>query len=404
MENENMDKEDKKSPISIYDVCVLNGMDPINGFNGELGDEIRIQTCPNCFDTRGKFYVNIKKDMCNCFHCGYRANAVQLQWKCHPKLEDDNKKFAYKKAIQDVLSRTGSVEIPKYTSKNSGVEVERSSDEYCSAVYMKLLKMLTLKEEHKKDLLRRGMSEEDIKSLRFRSTPSYSERITVVKTLVDQGYDLEGVPGFYKNKGGYWDLKITAPGYLCPVFDGERNLIIGFQIRVDNPIDGNKYLWLSSRGKENGISSGSIATCLPGKNANTVIIIEGILKAAVTWSLLKHEVTVIGVPGVNAIKGLTPYFSRMNNAYIYLAYDMDKYKIKEGKQNEVLAAEMKLKDFKKEGGFLYHNLTWDVKEGKWLETYKGLDDFLYAYSHRDLFISYLVEKSKKIMSINKALV
>ena len=392
--------------FNIDDVAHIHHIETLKRVGGEV-----FAVCPFCGDNRGKFSYVIqkgkKKNIYNCFvsSCGAHGDAIDL----HIALSTGNysgpngrKKAAIE--IFKALEGDTTYEDHKKMVEESMVytnEAERASDERCSSVYYAMLKRLVLKDEHKNDLLRRGFSEADIKRFKFRSTPSMEEKYKLIDSLISDGYDLDGVPGFFTNKKNKWDLKIPGSGYFCPVFDGERNIIAGFQIRVDEPKDGAKYLWLSSSGRENGVSSGALSTYLPGEDQNTVIITEGILKATCIYSLLNSQITVIGVPGVNCIKGAGEYLDRLDstNAYVFEAYDMEKgytetdAKKKEKKETIEKAANV-LKEYISEYGLETHTLVWDLdKEGVWREEFKGLDDFLLSYERKDIFVAYLKKKT-----------
>ena len=392
--------------ISMQDVvelCVQQGKIDIIATHGN-----QIQTtCPNCGDRRGKFYINLQKNGFYCHHCGdFKGNMVGLFSACFDKTyTDDSAGFVNFIKDYNAIYNGADAEIDKLNQKRIDLsnvnveEIERVSDEYCSRVYYSMLSMLELRKEHYEDLKRRGLSDEDIKRFKFKSTPKDPKGI--VKKLLSMGYDLEGVPGFYvENKE--WNLAINdyKQGYLCPCFDGEKNLIVGFQIRLDSPQKGQKYVWLSSSNREKGVSSGALSTCLPGKNSETIIITEGILKSLIIYCLLNKEITVIGVPGVNALKGLKPYLERYSNSvYAYIAYDMDAQT-----NDKVEKAKNQLKELTQKYDIDNHSLSWNTDaNGVWKGQYKGLDDFLVEYEEKYKFTSYLTKKSHESMELKKFL-
>lgn len=387
------------SKFTIADVAAIHGIQTLKEGNGEV-----FAVCPFCGDARGKFSYIIQKgnksNIYNCFACDAHGGVLDL----HINLsygdysDAEGRKRAAREIFQEINGNTYIAENHKRLERHveTVVEAERVSNEQCSEVYYALLKELILKDEHKKDLLRRGLTEDDINRFRFKSTPG-SEKYKICKKLIADGYSLEGVPGFYINKRGSWDINIPGSGYLCPVFDGEYNLILGFQVRVDDPKNHQKYLWLSSAGKKNGVSSGAVSTFLPGKCINSVVITEGILKATVVYSLLKGTVSVIGVPGVKAIKGIDDYLDRYKgNAYVFEAYDMDKaVKTQDPheleKTQRIAKAAEALSERVSEFGIDTHPFTWDFDEdGYWKENFKGLDDFLLEYDKKELVSQYML--------------
>lgn len=397
--------------FNIADVARIHGITPIRERGGEI-----YAVCPFCGNEKGKFSYIVKKgekeNLYKCWKCGEAGNAIDL----HIKLSNGCEYSGFdghKKAIRDIFKAiNGDSSFEEYhrNSVQKAEElpdmIEKRSDGECSSVYYAMLAELTLNPEHKADLIRRGLSEEDIKRFRFRSVPADSRK--VCSLLIKKGYNLEGVPGFFKNKKGHFCMSLSGSkdedgkwkpdgGYFCPVFDGELNYILGFQIRLDVPKDKTKYLWFSSSGKECGVSSGAIATCLPGEDDSAIIVAEGILKSTIIYCLLDKKVTVIGVPGTKAIKSLECYLERYNggSSYIFEAYDMDKA-IKTGDKKLLEKTTLLNKDKENlinlisDYGFSVHPLKWDMdKEGYWKENYKGLDDFLYAYDGRDKFLAYI---------------
>lgn len=389
--------------FTIADVARIHGIDILRDTGGEV-----YAVCPFCGDKRRKFSFIVskgnKKNMFKCFNCGQSGSSIDLHMKLSPSIEYDGAD-GYKRAANDIFRLINGdqklihAHVEAKSRQTECVEATRLSNEEISIVYHALLRLLPLKQQHADDLIRRGLTMEDIKKFGFRSTPD--DPYAVTAKLLKKGYKLEGVPGFYKTKRGKWMLSIPAAGYLCPVYDGERNLIIGFQIRVDRPIGKTKYMWVSSAGKESGVSSGAQTTFLQGEDEKTIIVTEGILKAIVIYSLLKGAVSVAGVPGTSTIKGLEAYLERYApKALVLEAFDMDKAirtddpKIKE-KTERIANDAQKMKDMAVSYHMPVHSLHWDAdKDNYWKENYKGLDDFLLAYERKDLFIGYVQKLSK----------
>lgn len=67
-------------------------------------------------------------------------------------------------------------------------------------------------------------------------------------------------------------------GYLCPVWTDE-GLLVAFQIRLDNPFQKRKYVWLSSAKMEKGCSPGSPVSLSGTLKSPVVYVTEGVLKA-----------------------------------------------------------------------------------------------------------------------------
>ena len=310
---------------TIEDVANIHGLQELSRRNGEV-----YCVCPNCGNVKKKFsYViakNDKKDIFHCWSCGVGGNATDL----HVLLSGKNF-CSTREAARDIfMILNGNNEYQTFHKKSvkrqKEIETEKpsnkKSEEYCSKVYFKLLKCLDLQDKHRENLKHRGLSDADIDAYKFKSMPSKKKGIAICKAL-SKMFDLEGVPGFFY-ENGTWDM-FHAEGYLCPAYDGQKNLLLGFQVRLDEPIEKTKYLWFSSTNKEKGCSSGAISSYLPGKGT-AVLVIEGILKAHIVYCRLKCQCTIIGVPGTKAIKCMPKYLKRNKFSVCFEAYDMDKAK------------------------------------------------------------------------------
>ncbi|MBO4847225.1 MAG: hypothetical protein J5525_13150 [Lachnospiraceae bacterium] len=403
--------------FTIADVVEIRGYNSLRGHSPKTNGNETYCDCPFCGDTRGKFSYNNKKNTYHCWKCGASGNSVKFFIETNYDYSKDYSGIdGSKNAIKDIFAAiNGDSILQDFHRKEIAIlktkddDVAIAADSVRDKTYRALLKKLRLKKEHNDNLLKRGLSQEIIYSLKFRSTPSYKETAGICKQLISEGCTLEGVPGFYKDKYGRWNLYIAGEGYLCPVFDGEHGYILGFQIRLDNPIEKSKYLWISSAGKPSGVSSGALTNYLPGKNDNILIVTEGILKSTIIWYLLKGEVTVIGVPGVNAKSSLRGVLDRYSYAYAYEAFDMDKYAVattpkeQEKVDNLMKATKDLMSILEDEYGFKTHPLRWDFdpKTEKWNGNIKGLDDFLVEYKDTEKFLNYIITKGKKYTDMMK---
>lgn len=360
-----------------YEVFDFYGMRPL----GESGGEI-YYPCPFCGNTKKKFSVpnaakihkKKGKDGYHCWSCGAAGKLPSLTAKLSFTKED------YFKLIGE--------ERKEITYEDD--EVELASEEHRHKVYVALLKNLKLQEKHKADLLRRGLSEHQIRKWRFKSIPTkYAERKEVCRRIQAMGLSLEGVPGFYVDKYGNWTF-CGAYGYFCPAWDGSKGIILGMQIRVDEPKDGNKYFWFACPAKYKGCSSGAVATCLPAKNAKALIVTEGILKATVTYLLLGERVSVIGVPGINTLATLTRYEQHMKELFGYECFDMEKAMIpsnekEEKKKKDVSTQANEVVNILSNHCAYAKGLKWNCDSyGNFKGTYKGIDDMLYAATEEQI--------------------
>ena len=380
------------SNFQILDVMKILGVEPTG--KAPSGNEYPY-VCPFCGDRRGKFTVNVKKNVYGCFKCGNNGNMLDLYINISGDCFETG--MEYKQAYRRLSEKTGNGdyassyrEVPKPIIKNEN----RLDADHLDLAYRALLKELTLSEEHKKDLVKRGLSEEAIQKHKFRTMPKYSK--TLCKKLMDSGISLKGVPGFYPYNGEWMMVKMS--GMICPVED-DKDRIIGAQIRIDKPRNGCKYVWFSSGPKSLGTPSGAPANCIiQDPDSDTVVITEGILKAVVASELSGKN--FIGVPGVANWKSAMKYIESNGFRNIKEAYDMDKLLniacrrddkhcdicdgpedgicvYKEAKQKMISESQNKLHQFLRSKGYICKVLTWDkAPDGTWAGNLKGVDDML----------------------------
>ena len=371
--------------------------------------------CPFCGDRKGKLNLNIQKNVFKCNRCGESGGMLALYGKVYGI---DNQTACQE--IKDALGRDD--KAPSYKVVYKKVEEKELEIEHSplapitvrNKTYTMMLDMLILAESHKKDLLRRGFTEEVIDRNGYKSTPVFGfKRIT--KKLIEAGCVVKGVPGFYVDEDGEWNLHFNSKssGYMVPVrnIDG---LIEGMQIRLDRPYDGMKYIWLSSVNYHMGVSSGSPVHLVGEPGAKVVFITEGPLKGDVA-SFLSGR-TFGCVPGVNQYANLENFLKQMKEMgteFVYEAYDMDKllkpvckgdynekckycehYK-KDWRYTEIPCEkkERKRKNIQNGCKKLAHicrslniegtSLTWDLSEdGNWGEHIKGVDDYLVSLEQK----------------------
>lgn len=232
----------------------------------------------------------------------------------------------YKIAYREILEALGDGGVQACPAAVSPKEEALAGLEARNRVYTRLLELLSLTDNHRKNLLERGLTNEQIDAWQFRSTPVYGTE-NLARKLTAEGYSLSGVPGFFFNDRKNWDAAFYRGnrGFLCPAYSTERK-IAGFQIRLDEPIDGRKYLWLSSANKNRGTGSKSPATFLGNPYDKTVRVTEGILKPMIAHSL--SGFSFLGTPGVSQYKELAKALAVLKQnglEEVQEYYDMDKY-------------------------------------------------------------------------------
>lgn len=237
----------------------------------------------------------------------------------------------------------------------------------------------------------------------YKSTEA-SESRAIARKLIKQGFCLEGVPGFFINGDGDWEIAFYKKntGYLCPVWT-EDGLLAAFQIRLDHPYK-RKYVWLTSTNMKKGCSSGSPVGVSGNPHTGSIFVTEGILKAEIAYQCTGR--TYLGNPGVMNYKELKRMLAHLKGQglkMVYECYDMDKLMplgchmdydgscrrrldcgLKDGeecpkkrtKRGSIRAGCLKLYRICEELSLPCGRVVWDQgPDGLWMKHYKGIDDW-----------------------------
>lgn len=245
---------------------------------------------------------------------------------------------------------------------------ERAPADIINGVLTKLIcEELSLRPEHERKLLARGLSADEIGRKRYVSAPvTHTARQRSADALAPY-LDVfgGGVPGFYRD-GGRWRMAYRPSGFFIPARD-ERGRIQALSQRVDKPRDGGKYIWLSSSDRDGGATSGA-PPHFAGRHlmydAEEVTITEGSLKAEIAAYL--SGAPVVGVAGTHAITGLAERlkanFPKLRR--VLVAYDRDLTA-----KPQVLEAVFRLTARLEAERFQVRARTWPTAD-------KGYDDYL----------------------------
>ena len=342
-------KESYTAPFTILDVAAYLGIEKLEdcqrGYRVKDPKNEANVVCPFCGDARGKASICVCRDgevknVFHCYDCGSGYNMVTL----YAELKHMKGKDRYKRAYRELYrkkQRQGngkmrsrramqqeSQKVKKRASSQKKKMAKPLDKEQVDETYRAMLKYLTLEDMHKKDLVRRGVSEEIINRMVKKGYRSISveESLTIARRLLKEGCKLEGVPGFFKNWKGEWDINFHEGnrGYLCPVYDID-GFLRGFQIRLDHPKKKNKYVWLSSSGMEKGISITSLVGVSGTPKGERICLTEGILKAEIASQLL--GVCFLGNPGIGNWRDLSEVLKAAKERgvrHVEEMYDMDK--------------------------------------------------------------------------------
>lgn len=357
--------------------------------------------CPFCGDRRGRMNVNFVKNVWRCNHCDEHGGMLALYAKFNHTTTSD----AYWEIAEALCDNTheeharSGNEAPQQPvstgSPSSGAQAaaaghssserktvpqsDKASPAEIHQTLSLLLAQLTLRPAHREHLRspKRGLSDEQIEALGFKSTPPPFLCRSITDRLIRQGCRVQGVPGFYRDDSGHWTMAFykKTSGILIPAigFDGRLQ---GFQIMLDVPLKhkddppekpGAKYIWFSSSSKTDGTGSGSPVHLIGDPSARVVYVIEGLLKADISHCLTGR--TFAAIAGANNTSPLDPLFALLaqnGTEEIIEAHDMDKYN-----NQMTMAGASKIYLTARKYGMNCRRLTWNPN-------YKGFDDWQLA--------------------------
>lgn len=256
-------------------------------------------------------------------------------------------------------------------------EPERADPDNLHKVYTYLLSELKLFDHHRENLNKRGLSDEQIALRGYKSL--FKNRSQIAKAIVDRyGPDLcAKVPGLFLKqgkKGDYWT--VSGPnGIVIPVRDS-RYRIVALKMRLDEPIGGNKYLYVTSRERNGAVWNGPgpgapVHIALVNKSqeaevlSDVIRLTEGELKADVATAL--SCILTISIPGVSTWRPALSVINELGAKTVRLAFDADSRANK-----HVAKALKKTAEALQKEGFNVEIEIWPPEKAK------GVDDLLVA--------------------------
>lgn len=374
-------------PFGIMDVARLLGLRIRRRQAGSVYVD-----CPFCGNKQGKMNLNLAKNVWRCNYCGAHGGMLALYAQANHTTRSD----AYREICESLLvgdagwgseadgemagSRASSQEPPASGPPQSSLASPRQIHQTLSLLFG----MLTLTPKHRAHLRseKRGLTDEQIDRLGFKSTPPYYLCRTLTERLIAQGCTVQGVPGFYQDRQGRWTVTFSsrAAGILIPAV-GLDGLVCGAQILLDTPIKnkgdppdkpGAKYIWLSSATKPMGASPGSPVHFVGDPFARVVYVTEGLLKADIAHCLMHRSfAAVAGANNVQRLDAVFRLLAQNGTELIVEAHDMDKY------SNKMTAkGSSEICRIAKKNGLECQRLTWNPN-------YKGIDDWQLALRKRE---------------------
>lgn len=324
--------------------------------------------CPLCDrpNTRhGKLNINLKKNVFRCNKCGeFSGGVLDL--------------YAYYMNIrrEDALSALqGKMSPGRFDQKWQGgqkrVQVPDTPKEAALAdieirnrTYQALINKLSLASDHRENLLQRGLNDEVIVTLQYRTTPMIGFH-AIAEELAKEGHQLFGVPGFYTDDDGRWMLNAVRRGIMIPCRD-QFGRIERIHVRIDNERRG-KFRPLSSVDKLNGCATENWCH-LAGPVKENILLIEGYMKADIVHHLTGE--TVLAVPGVTGLHHLEDALNGLiqnGTKHVMTCFDMDYLK-----NWHVEGAYAKLVELLSTMSITFGTYLWHPE-------FNGLDDYVWGF-------------------------
>ena len=339
--------------------------------------------CPFCGGHK-KLFASFKKNVWRCNKCGEFGNAVTL----HATMTGTDNKASYKD-LQKRFEGLGADAMERLKPQSTGTEITPAPVSLRDYVYREMSNYLDISSKHLDDLHKRGLTDEMIEKLGIKTMPrsglySIAKKAIVMTGVAEsmQKYHWQ-IPGFYGN-GDVVRMVRRGNGILIPVITHEGKISC-YQIRRDDlPEDADekarerytRYMYLSSSEKDDGCGCSGIENIhyvgidFESEMTPTVMnLTEGALKADVASALSgKPFMAVLGANMQSRLSEELRYLKEHGTKQINLMFDMD-YQSKPEVAKALAECEKKILD----AGL-------KVKQVKWDPRYKGVDDFLKAWS------------------------
>lgn len=299
--------------------------------------------CVFCNDQSRHMSIDFINDTFLCYRCGSHGGMLDLFRQVYGTSMDNRETTELIKQKLGLLTGYSSAAPPavsermQITCRDEDNPTTSRSDEELDRVYRAFLDELSLSHNHKASLIARGLTQSEIIQDGYKTAPRGDYQGIAAKLLA-KGLTLDSVPGFFTVKRtGKWSVFIPADGFFVPI----RNLsgqITGMQIRLDRPIKGCKYVWLSSnrfRGYRllNGTKVRVELHYVGNFQGGILGLTEGGLKANVTHHLyhrlpgITQDLSLIAYQGVGALANLESVVGKLSGcgfSHIMEMNDRDK--------------------------------------------------------------------------------
>lgn len=196
--------------------------------------------CPFCNSTKGAMKLNIANNSYICKNCEERGYSIGL----YAKIKLISNKEAYNRLImQEADINNNLVSTFMTNGKKNSEEID--------IVYQSFLDKLELNSDHTMKLLKYGFTIEEIEKIGFKSIPTNDNiKTKICRKLIEEGIELSGIPGFYKDKKFRWNFK-SHNGIFIPIIDNCK--IIALRIHLDKEYNTDTTdIWFSSSQENEG--------------------------------------------------------------------------------------------------------------------------------------------------------
>lgn len=276
--------------------------------------------CPFCYSNKGTMRLNVSNNSYICKKCEARGYSIGLYAK--------NKYISNKEAYQRLINDEADISNNLMTSIITNA---KKNKEELDIVYQAFLEKLYLCSDHVMKLLRYGFTMEEIEKIGFKTIPiQENQKIEICRQLKEEGIDLSGTPGFYKDKKFRWNFK-SHKGIFIPIQDNGK--IIALRIHLDTAysIDTTDIWFSSSQENEGTKMDNNIMIIFPEnniiqvinniQNVKNIIIASEMILAYKLASRFKDTI-IVGVPNVLA-KNETRKLNIIKNVEdVYLVMDL----------------------------------------------------------------------------------
>lgn len=275
--------------------------------------------CPFCQKSKeknGYLKINTINNVYICKQCEASGSSIDL----YANLKYISTKEAFKRLLQE----TPVLDNMPYTYNNP------VKDEYYrDAVYRNFLDMQDLNNKHYKRLKNMNFTDEYINENMFKSIENNdNKKKEICKKLQEQGFKLDGIPGFFQDKDFKWNYK-SHKGIFIPAT--LNNKIQGLRILLDEAYGlDTENIWFSSNNEYNGTKASNWPMVLKEKEKNWIDMYNSENKESIiiaTEMILAHKLfnntkkIVIGIPNNIDKELILGIVKRMNASEVFLYAD-----------------------------------------------------------------------------------